>query len=403
MSDNDNFDPWKEAIDLQKETKKKQSKSTEQEKNTKKNTEQEKKTPPPHEGIKDYIKDFYRFLGLNQKKTSTGSSSSSGFNFFNSGGGSTKNILIGLSVLIFAGWLSSGFFWLSERQLAVVLRFGRLDRILNPGLQYHWPSPIEKKIIVSTEVINTYQNVSPNISLKNLDSLDQTLVLTGDENMVHVQYALQWKIKDIKNFLFSTTNPQSTIQVAAESSVREIISQTMAKDVLTQGREEIARRIHDLLQKILDSYELGVYIVNFQLQRVDPPSAVLDAFYDMQASRIHADRLVREAQGYANSIVPKAKGQVSQIMFDAQGQYEKNINEAQSEAQEFLQALEVASSNKALYLKRRQTKNLCKLLKKTQKAIILDGKLANNTLPFLDLKKENQSDASSKKNKGKSE
>ena len=388
MTTSDDFDPWQEAI---KEEKKKDD--AQQSSDSQKRHHSPNKGKPP-EG--DSLSDLFQKIFNKMKDSRQSGPESDGPSNRNHGQRPPHHfnlppvkLLIMIAVAAVGFWFASGFFWLSERELAVVLRFGRVDRILNPGLQYHLPEPIEKKITVSTEVINTYKNVTTNInntSYKGSDGVDQTLVLTGDENMVRVQYSLQWKIKDIEAFLFSAANQKETIHVAAESAVREIISQTHAKDVLTKGREEIAQRIQDLLQKILDSYNLGVYIVTFQLQRVDPPAAVLDAFYDMQASRIDADRLLKEAQGYANSVVPKAKGQSAQIEFDAQAQSEKTINEAQAEAARFLQALEGASSNKELYIKRQQIENLRKILS-TQKKTIIDGEVARGVLPFLNLQK----------------
>ncbi|MDP5370498.1 MAG: FtsH protease activity modulator HflK, partial [Pseudomonadota bacterium] len=166
-------------------------------------------------------------------------------------------------------------------------------------------------------------------------NFDKTLVLTGDENMVHINYTVLWKIKDIKDFLFSVREPEQTILVAAESIVREIMGQTTAREALTEKRDAIELKTQELLQKVLNQYNIGVQIVKIQLQKVDAPSEVIDAFNDMQASLTDGDRMRNEAEAYHFEIVPKARGEASKIVQEAEGYEKEVIARALGEADRF--------------------------------------------------------------------
>ena len=290
--------------------------------------------------------------------------------------------VIGVAVLI---WGLSGFFLVQESEQAVILRFGKMDRIETSGLHWHAPYPIEKRLIEKVAVVNKIENVVHAGPLNKIgDGADQTLVLTGDENMVHVQYTVLWKIKDVKSFLFTAFRPQDTIKVAAESAVREVIGQTTARLVLTEGRDKIGFSCQELLQKLLDTYQLGIQIISFQLQRVDPPAAVVDAFNDMQASRIDADRSQKEAEAYANSAIPKARGESEKMKKHAEAISEKTIVSSQAEASAFESLL--ASYEKSPDIAKAYIKTeLIKKRLKDGKKVIVDEKLSSHTLPHLSL------------------
>lgn len=261
------------------------------------------------------------------------------------GGGSSSpqnpgRFLGGILLLLIFAWFGSGLYRVQEGEVAVILRFGKLVRTASPGLRYRLPTPIEHEIIRNVAVVNKIDS-----SHSHEGEVEQSLILTGDENMVLTNYTVLWKIKDITQYLFIVRNPEETIRAAAESSLREIIGQTTARLALTEGRERIGAQSQELLQKILDSYNTGVQIISFQLQRVEPPAQVVEAFNDMQASLVDADRLSNEAQAYSNDILPKARGQSESILRAAEAYAAEVVAKAEGEASRFTQVLKSNRKN----------------------------------------------------------
>ncbi len=246
--------------------------------------------------------------------------------------GNQSGFFVVIAGLLIAVWFASGFYRVQEGEVAVVLRFGKMVRTTLPGLRYRLPSPIEREIIKNVAVVNKIDSSHTHES----DS-EQSFILTGDENMVLTNYTVMWKIKDITQYLFMVRNPDETIRAAAESALREIIGQTTARKALTEGRELICTQSQELLQKILDMYNTGVQIISFQLQRVKPPAQVVEAFNDMQASLVDADRLGNEAQSYSNDILPKARGQAESILRAAEAYAAEIVAKSEGEAARFNQ------------------------------------------------------------------
>lgn len=318
------------------------------------------------------------FLKKKLKKGSNDGNDSGGNNFelppFNK-----SNIIFGLFIGVLF-WLLSGVYIVQEGDMSVVLRFGKLERTAGPGLSYRMPWPIELNIIKKVEVVNQIN------SSKNEQTGDEkTLVLTGDENMIHVNFSVFWKIKDIRQFLFTNRTPEETIKAASESSIREVLGQTTARHALTSQREEIGPHARELLQKTLDEYELGVEIINFQLQMVEPPSQVIEAFNDMQSSLIDANRLENEAQSYANSIIPRARGEAVGIIQSAKAYKETLIGKAKGEAAQFESVYNAAKLNKQVTLQRIYLEGIQKILGSIRNKTIVDGSVGGSILPHLSL------------------
>lgn len=290
-----------------------------------------------------------------------------------------KSLIIALVIGLFI-YLGSGFYRVQEGELALVLRFGKMVRIENPGLRYHFPAPIEKVIVKDVSVVNKIESGSSQASEN-----EKTLILTGDENMVHTNYTVLWKVQDISKFVFTTRTPEQTIRVAAESAVREIIGKTNARLALTEGREQIAQEAQDLLQKILDSYNLGVHIVTLQLQRVEPPAQVIEAFHDLQASRVDADRMVNEAQGYENEIIPRARGKAAKIVQEAEAYKQSKILEAEGEAHRFKAVIKAYQQKPEAVKRRLYNQMIESVLHNVKQKTIVDGHVAGKTLPLLDV------------------
>ncbi len=274
--------------------------------------------------------DFGKIVGDFQRRFKESSGGSGGGGTFPSGNQAGFFGVIG--ILLVAVWFGSGFYRVQEGEVAVVLRFGKMVRTGEPGLRYRLPSPIEREIVKNVAVVNKIDS-----SHAHENDSEQSFILTGDENMVLTNYTVMWKIKDITQYLFVVRNPDETIRAAAESALREIIGQTTARKALTEGRELICTQSQELLQKILDMYNTGVQIVSFQLQRVKPPAQVVEAFNDMQASLVDADRLGNEAQSYSNDILPKARGQAESILRGAEAYAAEVVAKAEGEASRFNQ------------------------------------------------------------------
>jgi len=291
-----------------------------------------------------------------------------------------KGFAAGAAILL-GVWMASGFFRVQEGEVGVVMRFGENVRISGPGLQYHLPTPIENVIIQKIGSVNRIDG-GMRADTKNGEG-DQVLTLTADENMVVISYSVQWRIKDVSEFLFTARDPEGLIIVASESAIREIIGQTVARLALTEGREAISQKAQELLQKILDSYKLGVQIMSFQLQRVEAPQQVIESFNDVQASLVDADRLRNEAEAYKNQIVPVARGNAERIKQEAQAYAKKVIAEAEGEAVRFNQIHEAYSKNKGVTLNRHYFDTMTRVLKSSKNKIILDPKAAKDLVPYL--------------------
>src|SRR6202008_3410131 len=235
-------------------------------------------------------------------------------------------ILIGALAI----WGLSGFFRVQSEELGVVLRFGKYVPDAQPGLNYHLPYPIEtvllpKALRVSTISIGMTLIDDPARRGRTMrDVPEESLMLTGDENIVDVDFTVLWRIKPngVGDFLFNIQNPEGTVKAVAESAMREAIGRSPTQPILTGARNTIEQNVQELMQKTLDSYGSGVLITQVQMQKVDPPAQGIEAVRDSQAARAHRERLQNEAQTYPNGVVPDARGRVAHILRGAKG-YQK--------------------------------------------------------------------------------
>ena len=252
-----------------------------------------------------------------------------------------KGIIL-LIALVVGGWLLSGFYRVEPDEQGVVMRFGKYVYTTQPGLNYHWPYPVETVLTPKVTRVNridvgmrTGEDSRRGGTLMR-DVPEESLMLTGDENIVDVDFSVFWVISDAERYLFNVQNPESTIKAVAESAMREVIGRTDIQPILTGARQTIETNVQDLMQHTLDSYKAGVKITQVQLQKVDPPSQVIDAFRDVQAARADAERLQNEAQTYANRVLPEARGEASKIENAAQAYRERTVVEARGQAARFL-------------------------------------------------------------------
>jgi membrane protease subunit HflK len=216
------------------------------------------------------------------------------------------------------------------------------------------------------------------------DVPEESLMLTGDENIVDIDFVVFWQINDAPDYLFNIQNPEGTVKAVAESSMREIVGQNDIEPILTAARAKTEASVQQLIQRILDSYGAGIRVVQVQLQKVDPPAQVIDAFRDVQAARADQERLQNEAQAYANRVIPEARGEAERILQAAQGYRDQVIAEAKGEADRFIKVLEQYQKAPGVTRQRIFIDTMQEVLSKTDK-IIIDDKGGAGVVPYLPL------------------
>ncbi|HEX5794214.1 MAG TPA: FtsH protease activity modulator HflK, partial [Geminicoccaceae bacterium] len=255
--------------------------------------------------------------------------------------GGNRRALVAVPLILVAVWLASGFYRVQPDEQGVVLRFGEWIKTTQPGLNWHLPSPIETvftpKVTRSNRVEIGFRSageVARGTSVREVGN--ESLMLTGDENIVDINFVLLWLIKDAGQFLFNIRDPEATVKAVAESVMREIIGKTPIAEATTEARGAIEVGARELIQAILDSYGAGVLITQVQLQKVDPPAEVIDAFRDVQRAQADRERLQNEAEAFANDILPRARGEAERISQEAQAYRQEVVARADGDAQRFL-------------------------------------------------------------------
>src|SRR5499425_3725606 len=286
----------------------------------------------------------------------------------------------GLALIVVAAvaiWLFSGFFRVEPDELGVVLRFGAAVREVKPGLNYHLPYPIETALTPKALRVNKID-----IGMRVVEDLrrgttvrdvpEESLMLTGDENIVDVDFSVLWKVKPdgVGQFLFNIQNPEGTVKAVAESAMREVIGRSEIQPILTGARQTTETAVQDLMQKTLDHYGAGIIVQQVQLQKVDPPAQVIDAFRDVQAARADLERAVNEAQTYANRVVPEARGRVAQITQAAEAYRQQTVAEATGQAVRFLKIYDQYKNAPEVTRQRMYLETMERLFVGTDKTIV---------------------------------
>jgi membrane protease subunit HflK len=280
-------------------------------------------------------------------------------------------------------------FKVSPDELGVVMRFGKPIRSEPPGLHFRLPYPIEEVRLPKVTRQNiieigmrTGQGARGYGSVR--DVPEESLMLTGDENIVDVDFVVFWRIKDAQHYLFNIQNPEITVKEVAESAMREVVGQNNIQPILTEARQKTEQAVQKLMQDVLDFYGSGVRVDQVQLQKVDPPSQVIDAFRDVQAARADKERLQNEAFAYANRIVPEARGEAERILQAARAYKEQSVAEATGQTARFLKVYEEYKKAPEVTRKRMYLETMERILGGTDK-IILDSKGGQGVVPFLPL------------------
>ena len=275
-------------------------------------------------------------------------------------------------------WLFTGVYTVGPDEVGVVQRFGKYDRTVQSGLNYHMPFPIEtvktpkvtevKRIEVGFRTVgkNQYRTVER-----------ESLMLTGDENIVDAELIVQYKIKEPINYLFNFVGPELTMREAAEASLRTVVGRHNIDEALTSGKLMIQEETKELLQSILDKYETGAQVVAVQLQDVSPPKQVIDAFKDVASAKEDKNRMINEAEGYRNDVIPKARGEAQAMIREAEGFRESRIARAEGDVAKFKAILKEYSKAKDVTRERLYLEAMEEILPGLEKYIVPNGEDGN--------------------------
>src|ERR1700682_6131575 len=300
----------------------------------------------------------------------------------------------GLALIVLAAiaiWGFSGFFRVDPDELGVVLRFGKYVRDAKPGLNYHLPYPIES---VLTPKVTRVHRID--IGMRLVEDLrrgttmrdvpEESLMLTGDENIVDVDFSVFWLVKPdgAGDYLFNIQQPEGTVKAVAESAMREVVGHSEIQPILTGARQTVEVAVQELMQRTLDHYGAGIQITQVQLQKVDPPSQVIDSFRDVQAARADLERAQNEAQTYANRVVPEARGKAAQVTQAAEAYREQTVAEAKGATSRFNQVYDQYKKAPEVTRQRMYLETMERLFGGTDK-IILDSGAGSGVVPYLPL------------------
>jgi membrane protease subunit HflK len=307
--------------------------------------------------------------------------------------GGKVGIVVALVVALFL-WGISGFFVVQPGELGVVMRFGKYVRDAPAGWGYTWPYPVGAVQKVNIERINRI-DVGMRIvddarrGTTSRDVPEESLMLTGDENIVDVDFAVLWKIQPdggAGKFLFNIQYPEGTVKAVAESAMREVVGRSNIQPILTGARQNIENAVQELMQKTLDEYQSGILITQVQMQKVDPPAQVIDSFRDVQAARADLERAQNEAQTYANRVVPEARGRAAQIIQNAEGYREQTVAEATGQTARFNQVYQEYAKAPQVTRQRMYLETMERLLGGTEKIILDSGTgTGQGIIPYLSL------------------
>jgi membrane protease subunit HflK len=282
-------------------------------------------------------------------------------------------------------WLFTGTYMVGPDEVGVVRTFGEFTRVAQSGLNYHFPYPIEQ---VNTPAVTEVKRIEIGFrTLRNgqYRSVEkESLMLTGDENIVDAEMIVQYKIKDPVKYLFRIVEPELTVRTAAEASLRTVVGRNKIDETLTTGKFKIQEETKIQLQLILDKYDSGIHVVAVQLQDVSPPKEVIGAFKDVASAKEDKNRMVNQAEGYRNNVIPKARGEAEAMIRDAEGFKQARIKRSEGDAAKFTTILREYRKAKSITQKRLYLETMERVLPNIEKIIIPD-KNSGNMLNLLNL------------------
>jgi membrane protease subunit HflK len=318
-------------------------------------------------------------------------------NKFLPGGSKSGGKSIGLVIIILLlVWVASGLYRVLPDEQGVVLRFGKFVKTTQPGLNYHIPMPIES---VQTPKVTKVNRMDIGFRSERdsgfssgggvADIPQESLMLTGDENIVNIDFSVFWVIKDAGKFLFEIQDPEGTVKAAAETAMREVIAKSDIQPILTEGRAKIELETQEIIQSILDEYQSGIQITQVQTQKADPPDQVIDAFRDVQAARADMERSKNEAEAYANDVIPRARGEAQKILQAAEAYKKEVVAKAEGEASRFVSIFTEYDKAKEVTQERMYLETMEKVLADIEK-VIIEKNAGSGVVPYLPLPELNK-------------
>ena len=310
--------------------------------------------------------------------------------FLPGGGAKGGKPIILILVILAIVWAASGLYRVLPDEQGVVLRFGKFVKTTQPGLNYHFPFPIEGVLTPKVTKVNRMDvgfrsGADSGFSSGGVaDVPEESLMLTGDENIVNIDFSVFWVIKDAGNFLFKIQDPQGTVKAAAETAMREVIARSEIQPILTEGRSRIEIETQEIIQSILDEYNSGIQVTQVQTQKADPPDQVIDAFRDVQAARADMERSKNEAQAYANDVIPRARGEAAKILQAAEAYKKEVVARAEGEASRFVAIYTEYAKAKEVTQERMYLETMEKVLADIDK-VIIDKNAGAGVVPYLPL------------------
>ena len=297
---------------------------------------------------------------------------------------------------VLAVWFLTGFYQVQPEEQGVVLRFGKYAYTTAPGLHYHLPYPIEEALTPNVARENRleigFRSASErryNRGMRDIGA--ENIALTGDENIVEINFTVTWKVKNAGEFLFNVRNPEATVRVAAESAMREAIGVTPIMRIIADDRKGVQEAAQKTLQRLLDEYETGIAVTSVQLTKADAPAQVIDAFNDVQRAKADKERLANEAEAYRNDVLPKARGEAARIISSAEAYKARVIDVAKGDTARFISVLNEYRQAKDVVAARLYLETMEDIYGKAQKVVVSPS--AQSVVPYLplpELKKQNK-------------
>jgi len=312
----------------------------------------------------------------------------------------TRGIII-LIVIGVAIWLASGFYRVQPDEQGIVLHFGKWTETTQPGLNYHLPAPFETVLKPKVTRVNRaeigFRGPAETIGRAGASrpASGGSLMLTGDENIIDIHFTVFWVIKDAGKYLFNIQEPEQMVKSVAESAMREVIGKSNLQSALAEGRLAIADQGRELTQRILDDYSAGIQVTQLELQKIDPPEAVIAAFRDVQAARADLERAKNEAEAYRNDILPRAKGEAERRLQEAAAYKEQVVARANGEAQRFIAVYDQYKLASDVTRKRLYLETMEQILSGMNKIVVdAGGAGTQGVVPYLPLPELKRRDGS---------
>lgn len=305
-------------------------------------------------------------------------------------GDSNRGALLVVAIVLLL-WMSSGIYFVKADEQGVVKRFGEYNRTTGAGVNYHWPYPIESVQTPRVTAINRVEigyrsgaGLFRGGKVGDVSVNEESLMLTGDENIIDIDFEVQWKISKAEDYLFNIRHPDDTVKAVAESAMREIIGQNRIATVLAEGKLQVEQDTKKLIQETLNRYNAGIEVVAVNLLKADPPGQVIESFRDVQTARADLETSRNEAEAYRNDILPKARGQAQQMLQEAEGYKRGVVARAEGEAARFVSIYDQFKNAREVTKKRLYLETMEEILQGMNK-VIVEGRGSQGVLPYLPL------------------